>query len=253
MELILDLDLLMRIVFASMLIAYPLITLFHELGHALPALLFTKGPVSVVYGYQGKTMRGLRMGRLTLFAHWSFADWRHNFCTYDTEPTTKWQQAAITLGGAVLPLLAATSFAMLSWFLHWHIAALGIGLGLSCMALISAVFNLWPDSQPIIQPDGAYQFNDGYKLLQLWRDRHSRSNAYLAGYDKAVMLYNLRDFQGAIAVLQMHIQKDVLWPEAIHILVDAYYLTGQYAHSKRFAKIMKTRFPTWVDAQQQAS
>ena len=85
-------------------------TLFHELGHALPALVFTrKEKVNVFIGTYGDLSNSLRLnlGRLVLYLKFNVFNWRIGLCTH-AGVRGLIPQIIVILGGPVASLLIAS-------------------------------------------------------------------------------------------------------------------------------------------------
>ena len=67
---------------AAILLIRSVTTLFHELGHALPALWFTQGPVIVHVGSYGNLNGSLQipLGRLKIFLKFNPLAWNLGLC-----------------------------------------------------------------------------------------------------------------------------------------------------------------------------
>lgn len=109
-------DFLNVIIFGvAVLIASSLTTFFHELGHAIPALIFTKEKdVTVIIGSYGQTGNYYKfnLGRLKIFFRFNLLNWRAGLCSFE-EPVSYKQDIIITLGGPVMSLVLATAIGVL--------------------------------------------------------------------------------------------------------------------------------------------
>ncbi|MEL7220467.1 MAG: tetratricopeptide repeat protein [Bacteroidota bacterium] len=148
-------------------------TLFHELGHAFPALWFTKETVEVFVGSYGDLNRSLQfhIGRLKLALRWNPFDWKLGVCRHKSS-VFFWQELLIILGGP----LASTAIATLGLWACLHYQLDQSWLVLIALfagsALIDLVVNLTPSKQVINMYDGGVAYSDGTQLLNLlqeWR------------------------------------------------------------------------------------
>ena len=77
-------------------VLHPVVVLWHELGHALPALAVSRQPVDLDVGrFQG---RAVRLGRLRLRVALSASSGR---TIYDASGLSRWTRAGVALGGPV--------------------------------------------------------------------------------------------------------------------------------------------------------
>ena len=154
-------------------------TLIHELGHALPALLFTRDTVKVYVGTYGDTKDSyqLRLGRLALFFRINLLDWKIGMCEHQGG-TSIWQRVIIILGGPLASVLLSIPLflAILQGDLSQLLA--GILMIFIIAALIDFFVNIIPVAHPIDMHDGSISFNDGYQLYILF-GRLLRSKEYL--------------------------------------------------------------------------
>ena len=146
-------------------------TFFHEMGHAIPALIFTKKPVSVYVGSYGdisNTFR-LRIRRLELFLKLNIMDWKIGMCHHEEVVSDTWKRVLITLGGPIASLVVSIPLMMhyksiaSSDFLSFVVI---VFIGSACYDFLS---NMLPIATPINMHDGAVAYCDGYMLLTMFR------------------------------------------------------------------------------------
>lgn len=148
----------------------PITTFLHELGHSLPALVFTQGPVGMVIGIPKKLNATplVKLGRLYL---WISADprlWFGGYCTHG-HTQRRWHEVLILVGGTIFSIIISV---LASWWAfvfdaHGFIKVVLIVLTLS--SLFDIYLNLVPRLAPIPLPDGRVTFNDGALLRWLFR------------------------------------------------------------------------------------
>lgn len=163
-----------------------LTTLFHEMGHAIPALLFTHGPVEVFVGSYGDLNHALQLelGRLKLYLKWNPFDWKLGMCRHSGGMVI-WQQLITILGGP----LASTLIAAAALFTLTKEGVSDVWLGLAAVfagaALIDLFFNLAGSNEGIQMYDGAITYSDGGQLRQLFRVMRLPEAYFEAGDDYA--------------------------------------------------------------------
>jgi hypothetical protein len=137
------------------LIVLPLLILLHELGHAVPALLFTKSSVTMYLGSHGESvnMWRIQIGSLEVYLKRSIF-WRKGLCLYAGTGLSKAQQCVIILGGVMVSvLLAAFGFyGALAINLHGSVKLFMFLLFM--YATFSVVTNLVPSRRGGIPNDG---------------------------------------------------------------------------------------------------
>lgn len=169
---------------AILLIARPITTFFHELGHAIPALLFTRGPVGMYIGSYGDTSKStiLKFGRLIILFRYKITEWQLGLCTHQSGAKI-WQELLIVLGGPLVSLVLGIScyYLILQYSDHSFLT-----LALATL-LVSGVLdflaNIIPSSDPVELNDGGLILNDGAQLKYLMK-----ISAYPKSYFDAMAL-----------------------------------------------------------------
>ena len=149
------------------LIARPITTLFHELGHAIPALVFTKEAVIIYIGSYGDTDKSiaLQIGRLTILFRYKITDWQLGLCWHARTHRTI-HDIIIVLGGPVFSLiLGLIAFLMIYNFQDRPYMLFMLATILTS-GLLDFIVNLIPNDQPLEMHNGNLVLNDG-KQLQL--------------------------------------------------------------------------------------
>ena len=148
-------------------------TFFHEMGHAIPALLFTrKEKVHVFVGTYGDISNCLQLnfGRLALYLKLNIFNWRIGLCTHGGIKGFL-PQLIVILGGPIASLLIAT----LAFYFILHNNYSQNWIVLIVFFLISAIIdfivNVDPSHTPIKLYDGGITYSDGYQLLRTIRRR----------------------------------------------------------------------------------
>jgi hypothetical protein len=232
----------------TLLMGWSLVIALHEMGHAIPALFLTRREVTIVFAKDGAPFAPvvLQLGRLRLVVSWEFFEWQDNFVMHTNENLKPWQHRLIILGGPLLPVVTAACLfgAAVAW--QWHAAWVVVLGALLLMSFISAAINLRDNDVPLQVHDGHFTFNDGYQLRGIGRPARVAQNRFTLAFQNAQSQHAARDFDGALHSAALLVQHNLLWPDLLHILVDANYQTGRYDQSKHYARLMKDLFPQWV-------
>ena len=178
-------------------------TLIHELGHALPSLLYTDGPVKIYVGAYGdeKNSFKISLGRLHTFFKLDLFHWNLGLCQH--QPVRSFtQQIVIVLGGPIFSLLVGVVCLFLMYIKDWNDYILFV-FG---MFIISAVYdflvNIIPSSHPIMMHDGSMTYNDGNQLVQLIRESKLPPK-----YFTAEKLFAEKKFEAAASAYQQVLQE----------------------------------------------
>lgn len=163
---------------------------FHELGHAIPALLFTKDKVYMYVGSYGSPKKALAFGLGRLKMNLSFNIWelRTGLCGY-SKTSNRWQNLIIIFGGPFMSLITAGILLYLmnqDYFTDGNKFVLGVFFA---SALVDFFVNIIPDDRPAKLPDGQYVYNDGMQLkilLSHQRKDDDYTNIYQLIQDKKI-------------------------------------------------------------------
>lgn len=163
----------------SAAIARPLTVLVHELGHALPALLFTAEPVNVFVGSYGnvKESKIVRRGRLSVYHRNLPIFWKTGLCAH-APVGARWKDALIILGGPLASAALAVPGAILLFDPDMYATVRMMAFVIGGSAAFDFAFNIVPDVEPVPLHGGKTIYNDGYQLWQLFRGKgRNRKNS----------------------------------------------------------------------------
>lgn len=167
------------VIYLLIVIMNPVTTFFHELGHAIPMLLFNKtGKVEVFIGSHGdyeKSFR-FRMGRLYCYIRLTplLIMKPAGICRGQQAENTYLQQLVILYGGTAFSMLLATLSTILI-ITYDHVQAVRLaGFTMLAFSLTDLVMNLFP--RAIKDKKGRMFYNDGYMILFTMRTRRFHDN-----------------------------------------------------------------------------
>lgn len=177
----------------------PLTVLFHELGHAIPAILMTRQTVSIFIGSYGDPSKSLhfRVGLLDVWFKYNPLAWRLGLCVPTAKNISTNQQIIYTLTGPLASVVVAsvTCYFAFAYDIHGSIKMILI------VFLGSSIFDLWvnltPNSTPIKLYDGTLTYNDGFQLKRLFFYKRFQKE-----FDRAAELYNQQNFAKAAIAFQ---------------------------------------------------
>ncbi len=225
-------------VFMAILLSRPITTFVHELGHALPSLWFTRGPVVIYVGSYGDTSRSLqwRLGRLQVLFKFNLTEWQMGLCRHDAA-TTIWQSVVIVLGGPVFSLLLGLVFVgLLQIFQSNQYYAFGIGIFLVA-GFLDFIANIIPDQRPLELHDGTTTYNDGAQFLQILK-----TIRYPDSYFEALQHFNEKDYRKSIVALIDTVETGVYDLPVYRLLLHLYELERAPAEAIRFYEKYSDRF-----------
>jgi len=157
----------------GVIVAFPMMrlvtTFFHEMGHAIPALLSTNGIVEVhvgSYGEEGKSPN-LRLGRLHFYLRFDVFSWNIGMCV--PHGKSSWLGRLITILGG--PIASTLICGVALYYMITQQSNPGIlagGIAMMILALIDLVVNLVPGATAYRSSDGEIQMSDGRQLVELF-------------------------------------------------------------------------------------
>lgn len=213
------------------LIARPFTVLFHELGHAIPAILLTKQKVTIYIGSYGDPKKSIKInfGVLTIFFRYNPFSWRLGLCVPSAKLISINRQIIYTLTGPIASLIIATiaCFFTFAYDLHGFLKLfLIVFLGSAFLDLIA---NLIPDETPIKLYDGRIIYNDGYSLKQLFYYKRLPKE-----YSAATDLYNGQKFADA-AILFEKLLSDTKDENIYRLAISSYLQDKNYNKAKEIS------------------
>jgi tetratricopeptide (TPR) repeat protein len=168
-----------------------LIVILHELGHAIPAMLFTKQKVTVYIGSHGKPEKSFnfKIGLLEMWFNYKKFSWRNGVCIAEGNISVNKHLILILCGPLCSSIVALTlyycfvpEFESSDSYVYMFSYYIKFFLGFSILDLI---VNLVPNSKPIILPDGSVTYNDGYQIREIKRllKRKKLNSKYVEAMD----------------------------------------------------------------------
>jgi len=218
------------LVFMSSVLARIATTLFHELGHGIPAMIFTKEKVNVFLGSYGDVEKSKHLAfgnKLSIYFMLNPLKWSGGMAQHGNNNLTTLKNLVILSFGPLCSLFLATIaiWVLYSFNLHGFLKLLSI------VFLISAIFdlrNLYPNGTPIKLYDGTCTYRDGYQILRLIRYRGDKN--MLA---KAYEMYNSKDYRGVISLFEM-INPGYIDQSILPVIISAYCMNNDYQNGKKF-------------------
>lgn len=182
----------------------PFTVLFHELGHAIPAMIMTKEKVTIYLGSYGDPNKSLNftIGKLEIWLKYNPIAWRIGLCIPSSTEMSFNQRILFIIAGPFASLIIATITCYLAFAFQLHGSLkiiLVIFLGSS---LFDLYVNLRPSAKPIPLHDGTFAYNDGYHLKQLFYFKKLP-----ASYEIAAKLYDEQKYEEAGALFNEMLNK----------------------------------------------
>lgn len=211
--------------FLVLAIIRPFTVLFHELGHAVPALLMTKEKVTIYLGSYGDPNKSLHfnIGRLEFWSKYNPFTWRAGLCIPSSTDMSYNQRIFFILAGPFASLIIASIACYLTFAFELHGSLkiiLVIFLGSSIFDLY---VNLKPSAKPIALYDGNLAYNDGYRLKQLFYFKKLP-----ASYKIAAKLYGEQKYEEAGALFNEMLEKGIKETDIYRLAITSFLQTGKF-------------------------
>jgi len=243
-----DLQYVIPFIFAGLLILFFIIraftVLFHELGHALPAIWMT-GEKAVVYvGSYGDPRKSFRLtvGKLEIWLRYNLLFWQRGVCIPPTGAMSANKQIIFTIGGPLASSLLAIPACYFAFFLDLHGAVKLIAFFFLTSALIDLIFNLIPRNRPIFIYEGTTVYNDGRHLYHLILfKRFYRLQA------KATKLYNEQKYKPSAWLLDDLVEWSFADEDTLRLAIWANWQIPKYDIALRYYEILREKYPLNAD------
>ena len=223
--------------FFSILACRPITVLVHELGHAIPALLFTQKPVTIYVGSYGDRSKSLffNLGRLQSFVSYDIFQSQMGLCYHSSAKTIQ-QTLLIILGGPLASLL----FGLLLIVLVSNFIFPPMLNFVFYMLLVSAIFdffvNMIPSKNPSYLFDGTPVYNDGNSFFKLLKE-----SKYPENYFKAIDFYSKEKNKRAIHNFHSVLEEGYTDKVVYNKLIAAYVNDQQYHRALNIYNTMLTQ------------
>lgn len=203
--------------------------LIHELGHAIPSLLFTKEEVIICVGsYENLTKsKGIKLGRLTTFFTINIFNWNSGLCLHKGV-TTFVQNFLIILGGPLASLLIGLG--MILVVKNWQGGEYGVvvAIFLIVSALWDFISNIIPHEKPLVTHNGNIVYNDGYQLQRLLQQ-----NKLAAHQQEALSEHRLGHYDKVLALLKNDALEGLKTREIRRVYIESLMHTRQLEEAEQ--------------------
>jgi tetratricopeptide (TPR) repeat protein len=218
------------------IIVRPITILFHEFGHAIPILLFTRQNVTIFIGSFGNKKESFRLsfGKIIVFFRYNPFRWSYGVCIPSSINISINKQIAYILAGPLTSLVISLIACYISWvydlsgfFKLFFIIFLG-------SAFFDFFFNLLPNEKPIKLDNGSTTYNDGYniKLNVIYKK-------IFKIYLEAADLYNNKHFRDASLLYNKILSKGYRKDEIYRLIIGCYLQIKDYTNSIKYYEIFE--------------
>ena len=218
-------------------ITRPFTVLFHELGHAIPAILMTKQGATVYVGSYGDKNQSfkIKLGGLEIWFRYNPLKWQGGLCIPKAEEISLTKQAIYTLCGPLFSLFIAALVFYLTFSYDLHGS-----LKLICVfALGSTVLDLFVNLIPRkrIAGDGSILFSDGYILFKL----HKLKN-FPNEYAEAVECYQNKEYAKTGDLFADFISRGLVNEDVYRFASTSYIFIKDYEKAYSIQKDFESKY-----------
>jgi tetratricopeptide (TPR) repeat protein len=214
--------------FTVFLAGAQLTLIFHEFGHAIPALIFSKDKVTVFigsYGNKDKTLN-FALGRLGVYIN--YKNFRSvGLCQHFIDNSMVAKRAICLFAGPFTPLLVGTLFFLSARALQWSDDAVLFSFVFLVITAISFVKNLLPSRSRITLASGKEVYNDGESLRMLFAKNKVKSS-----YDEAISFYNSEEYGKALAKFLEIEKTGHKGAQLFRLIINCELILKKYADAK---------------------
>ena len=229
------------------LLVRPVTVFIHELGHAIPFLLFTNSPVHIFIGFESNadTSNGISIGRLKIHVSSNPLKWMYGYCTTNGRFKNITQDIITTISGPLLSFVfSLTLFIyLLQPTVHGILKVLALGLLVS--SIIDIAFTLFGRSMkgPItIDLLKSLNKSDADQLTKLF---HSKKMA--EQYRKAAKLINSGQQLKAELVFDSMIKQNLISPFVLKYAAYVYAANAKPLKAIEALNLIIGQFPASED------
>lgn len=157
-------------------ILIPLSVLFHELGHGLASLIFTKYSVRIYLGPDNETNNELfSLGRIRF--HFKLSYFGKYHLEGDNIKLTTSERILISLGGPVFSLILVFSSLLVIYINNFKGETRSLIIGILIFNLVNFLITIIPVKYPSWYKPYAGMSSDGYKVLMAIRDKKNQQGS----------------------------------------------------------------------------
>ncbi|HWB93056.1 MAG TPA: tetratricopeptide repeat protein [Puia sp.] len=209
--------------------------LLHELGHAIPILLWSQKKTGIYIGSFGDPRKSLRLplGRLVLYLKYNPFLWYRGMCKPGERLSVPKTIIYTAMGPLVSLLITGTCYLMLKTVDRGHdqtvvlVTLMVIG---GILTLSSAI----PNNKLTLTFSGGIARNDATQIVQLWKTRNMPME-----YQEAINMLREKDYAGAVALLEAVIGQGHANVELYRLASGTHLMAGDYARARELMDLIR--------------
>ncbi|MEO3407942.1 tetratricopeptide repeat protein [Mucilaginibacter sp. CAU 1740] len=210
----------------------------HEMGHAIPALIFTKERVVIYLGSYGNEHNSIKLQfskKFCIYFKVNVFKWRTGMVQFYSSNVSKKQHLVILIMGPLMSLILAciALYVAFSYDLHGFLKLSAIIFSVS--ALID-LRNIYPNPHPIITESGSVTYCDGYQIARLLKNKEN----YYTKLNEAYKYYAEANYHEALNCFEK-LKPDYIDENNLVFVIDACLQLRLYSKAKEFYAIVMNR------------
>jgi Flp pilus assembly protein TadD len=215
------------------LITRPFTVIFHELGHAIPAILMTRQKVSIYIGSYGDPKKSLhfRIGLLEVWFRYNPFLWERGLCVPSSKQISINKQIIYTFTGPLASIVIAgivSSFAFSNDIHDFLRIFLIIFIG---SAIYDLFVNLTPSDTPVQLCNGDITYNDGYQLKQLFHYKKMPK-----AFQQGAELYDSQQYKEAAVLFNNILVSGIKHDNIYRFAISAFLQVKDFQNAKNLAE-----------------
>lgn len=214
--------------------------MLHELGHAIPAILFTRKKVKVYIGSIGNPRGSIKIniGLLEMWIRYNPLLWVRGLCVPEAKEISINKSVVIILAGPLVSVILAGITFWLTFSFDMHGMLKLSGVVFFCFTVFDLGVNLIPMRRPALLYDGDEVYNDGYQLRQMLRYKMMPEQM-----NNAIELYNRGLYEKAAEWFDYLLASEWAEPVSYLLAIDTNYKLDRYEKAHKYAKEVALKFP----------
>ena len=216
-----------------------IISVLHEMGHAVATVVLTGEKATVYIGSHGdpRNCLNLRSGWFDIYFRYNPFRARGGVCRPQASGISWGREIVITLAGVLTTVSAGAAFCYAAHafdFSYWVRLSSVMFLGL---ALLDMATNLYPGGRPVVLYGGRIAYRDGYKVLWLLRNRD-----YSAEWNTASEHYSRKEYEDAARLFDELLRRGMRSRELYHNAIYSYDASNQPHKASELMEAFRNEF-----------
>ncbi len=220
-------------------ISRPFVTLFHELGHAIPLLFITKENVTIHIGSYGEAKNSLKLklGKLEINFKYNLFKYHGGLCTTKHTDFTKTQTILYIACGPFASLIVALFSCFMAYTFDLPDFLSILFFVFLLYSFFDLIINIIPSKTPIRLDNGTFTFNDGEMIA-----RCLKSNRYSEKYANAINYYNEKKYNDSLKLFNELLNDGFIDDMILRLKISCHLQLKEYEVALKTLETLKFKF-----------